>query len=41
MPCPLQDGKTLASGAKDGTAILWELPSGKERATLPSHKKGK
>jgi WD40 repeat protein len=32
------DGKTLASGAKDGTVILWDLATDKARATLPGHK---
>jgi WD40 repeat protein len=30
------DGRTLATAGKDGMVKLWELPSGKERATLPA-----
>ena len=32
------DGKTLASGAKDETVILWDLADMKPRATLGGHK---
>jgi WD40 repeat protein len=32
------DGKTLASGSKDGNVILWEVATGKARVTLPGHK---
>ncbi|MGE3806627.1 MAG: WD40 repeat domain-containing protein [Gemmataceae bacterium] len=32
------DGKNLASGSKNGTAILWDLATGKPRFTLPGHK---
>jgi WD40 repeat protein len=28
------NGKTLASGSNDGTAKLWDVATGKERATL-------
>jgi RNA polymerase sigma factor (sigma-70 family) len=31
------DGKTLASGSQDGTAKLWNVATGKERATLKGH----
>ena len=32
------DGKTLASGSKDETVILWDLADKKPRATLGGHK---
>src|SRR5215813_9059102 len=32
------DGKTLATGSKDGTVRLWDA-AGKERATLPGHER--
>jgi WD40 repeat protein len=32
------DGKTLVSGSKDGTVILWDFPAGTARATLAGHK---
>ena len=32
------DGKTLASGSKDQTVILWDLAGKKPRATLGEHK---
>jgi WD40 repeat protein len=32
------DGKTLASGAKDGEAILWDVAGGRPRAVLAGHK---
>jgi len=32
------DGKTLASGSKDETVILWDLTGKKPRATLAGHK---
>jgi len=31
------DGRTLATGSYDRTIALWDLPSGKRRATLPGH----
>jgi WD40 repeat protein len=31
------DGKTLASGSFDGTIKLWDVATGKERATLKGH----
>jgi hypothetical protein len=31
------DGKTLASGSRDGTLKLWEMITAKERATLQGH----
>jgi WD40 repeat protein len=31
------DGKTLASGSRDGTAKLWDLAAGKERFTCEGH----
>ena len=34
------DGKTLATAGNDGTIKLWDLPTRKERATLPGHKGG-
>jgi WD40 repeat protein len=32
------DGRTLLSGAKDGTVLVWDLAARKVRATLPGHK---
>src|SRR5579862_9115145 len=32
------DGKTLASGSKDETVILWDIEPRKPRATLGGHK---
>jgi WD40 repeat protein len=32
------DGKSLASGSKDQTVILWDLAGMKPRATLAGHK---
>ena len=32
------DGKTLATAGDDGTARLWELATGKERARLTPHR---
>lgn len=32
------NGKTLASGSKDETIKIWDLPSGEERTTLSGHK---
>src|SRR5262245_28409869 len=32
------EGKTLASGAKDGVVILWDVAGGVRRATLTGHK---
>jgi hypothetical protein len=32
-----RDGKTLATGSWQGTVTLWDLDSGRERATLPAH----
>ncbi len=34
------DGKELASGSNDGTAKLWNVATGKERATLKGHRGG-
>ena len=31
------DGKTLASGSRDKTIKLWDVKTGKERATLKGH----
>ena len=31
------DGQTLASGSEDKTIKLWEVASGRERATLSGH----
>ena len=31
------DGKTLASGSEDKTIKLWDVATGKERATLKGH----
>jgi WD40 repeat protein len=32
------DGKTLASGSKDGSVILWDVATGKTQTTFPGHK---
>lgn len=32
------DGRTLATGSRDGTAKLWDMSSGELRATLKGHK---
>src|SRR5262249_39094917 len=32
------DGKSLASGSKDGTAIVWDVAGGGARLKLPGHK---
>ena len=34
------DGRTLASGDRDGTIMLWDLKTSKERATLKGHTAG-
>lgn len=31
------DGRTLAAGAEDGTVVMWELASGKERVRFTGH----
>ena len=31
------DGKTLATGSRDGTVKLWDITTGKELATLKGH----
>ena len=33
-----RDGKFLASGAKDGTAIVWDIAARKPLVTIPGHK---
>jgi WD40 repeat protein len=32
------DGKTLASGSEEDTIKLWDVGTGKERATLKGHR---
>lgn len=32
------DGKTLGSAGQDGTIMLWEMPSGKQKSTFTGHR---
>src|SRR5437867_2336931 len=34
------DGRTVASGSRDGTIRLWDTATGKEQFTLSGHKDG-